>query len=288
MSLLSHGPRTPEAAAAATCNDPEVARLRDELGRFELGRFLLDNLGLDGRWTSYILMFPERGARTGLSSDGTALSDLESWLLSRCPIVLATQQRFQLMREQTQALLRPGMALASLPCGAMDDLLSLDLTGISGLRLSGVDLDPAALRLARHNHARLNPAVSVEFEQRDAWDLGCRERWDLVTSNGLNIYVADDARCTAFYRCVAEALRPGGVFLISFITPPPQWRPQDSADLERQRQLFQEVVPVRWSAHRDEATTRAQLQQAGFEVLSLHHDAQRMFPVMVARRRPRP
>ncbi|MEB3331970.1 MAG: methyltransferase domain-containing protein, partial [Synechococcaceae cyanobacterium] len=193
--------------------------------------------------------------------------------------------RFRLMRQCTQALLRPGMALASLPCGAMDDLLSLDTTAIDGLRLSGIDLDPAALRLAQDNHARLNPALAVEFEQRDAWELGCRERWDLLTSNGLNIYVEDDDRCTAFYRGVCEALRPGGLFLISFITPPAQWRPHDAADLERQRQLFQEVVPVRWNACRSEDTTRAQLEQAGFELLSLHHDDQRMFPVAVARQR---
>ena len=78
--------------------------------------------------------------------------------------------------------LRPGMALASLPCGAMDDLLSLDLTGISGLRLSGVDLDPAALRLARHNHARRHhlivrgvggvPPPRKAVEQHVARDMG--------------------------------------------------------------------------------------------------------------------
>ena len=35
-------------------------------------------------------------------------------------------------------------------------------------------------------------------EKRDAWQLGCQGRWDLITSNGLNIYVEDDQLCTAF------------------------------------------------------------------------------------------
>lgn len=285
MDLLSHGHTPSAATASGTAGDPEVIRLRQELRCFELGRFLLDNLGLNGHWTSYILMFPERGGRTGLSSDGTPLGDLEGWLLRRCPILLATQQRFRLVRELTQPLLRSGLKLASLPSGLMDDLLSLDYTAIREVALTAVDLDPGALGGAQANHERLNPALTVEFEQRDAWQLGCQERWDLVTSNGLNIYVDDDERCTAFYRSVAEALRPDGVFLISFITPPAQWRPHCSADLERQRVLFQDVVPVRWSCVRDEVTTRRQLEQAGFEVLSLHHDDQRMFPVAVARKR---
>ena len=110
------------------------------------------------------------------------------------------------------------------------------------------------------------------------------ERWDLLTSNGLNIYVADDDRCTDFYRSVAQALKPGGIFVCSFITPPDQWQPRSAADLEDQRFLFKEVVPVKWSCFREEGKTREQLGTAGFEVVSVTYDSQRMFPAVVAKK----
>ena len=160
-----------------------------------------------------MLLYPERGSQTRLSSDASLLGDLETWLLERCPLLLATQQRFCLMRGLTQPLVRSGMQLASLPSGLMDDLL-----------------------------------------------------------------------CTAFFRQVAEVLRPEGVFIVSFITPPDHWKPYSRADLEQQRLLFQDVVPVRWMCHRDEATTRAQLAEAGLEVISVHYDEHRMFPAVLARK----
>lgn len=282
MDILSHGHSIPSSAGVTS---PAVTRLREELSGFELGRFLLENLGLNGHWTSYVLLYPERGALTRLSSDGTPLGELEAWLLDRCPILLATQQRFRLMRELTQSLLRPGMQLASLPSGLMDDLLTLDYAASAGVSLTAIDLDAAALEGALRNHHEHNPTVPMACEQRDAWQLGSQERWDLLTSNGLNIYVHDDQRCTAFYRQVAQALRPGGLFIVSFITPPDHWQPHSRADLEQQRLLFQDVLPVRWSCHRDERTTRAQLIEAGFEVLSVHVDDQRMFPAVLARKR---
>lgn len=283
MEIISHGQPAPAAWAEV---DPEVARLRAELGAFELGRFLLANLGLNGHWTSYVLLFPERGRHSQLSSDGTPLTELEDWFLNRCPILLATQERFRLFRELTQPLVRAGMKLASLPSGLMDDLLTLDYTQTPGVELTAVDLDAETLREARANHQRLNPGVPAAFEQRDAWQLGVTERWDLLTSNGLNIYVQDDDLCTAFYRGICGALRPDGVFILSFITPPEQWRPYRASDLELQRLLFQEAMPARWNCFREECTTRDQLAAAGFEVLTVRYDAQRMFPAVVARKRP--
>ncbi len=280
MDIISHGHKSSSSDSAA---HPEIAAVRKALGAFELGRFLLDNLGLNGHWTSYV--HRDRGAHTRLSSDGTPLSELESWLLERCPIFLATQERFQIFRTLTQALIRPGMKLASLPAGLMDDLLSLDYANAPGVVLTAVDLDEETLREAKQNYQRLTPPVQAEFERQDAWQLASTERWDLLTSNGLNIYVEDDERCTDLYRSVARALKPGGIYIVSFITPPGEWRPKDPKDLEYQRFLFSEVVPVKWSCVRDEAKTREQLGSAGFEVVSITYDAQRMFPAVVARKK---
>ena len=281
MNILSHGHTIFSSGAD---NTPDVTRLRLALSNFELGRFLLENLGLNGYWTSYVLMYHDRGKHTNLSSDGSPLTELEAWLLNRCPIILATQERFRICRELTQGLVRSDMSLASLPSGLMDDLLTLDYSNTTGVKITGVDLDPETLREAKENYQGVKPPVEVAFETRDAWQLGSSERWDLLTSNGLNIYVQDDDHCTEFYRNVARALQPEGIFIISFITPPEEWRPIDTDDLEYQRFLFKEVVPVKWSCVRDESKTREQLIEAGFDVVSVNYDRQRMFPTVVARK----
>lgn len=284
MDIISHGHKSLSPQSDA---NPEVAGVRAALGGFELGRFLLENLGLNGHWTSYVLMHPDRGRLTTLGSNGTPLSELESWLMDRCPILLATQERFRIFRALTQSLLRPGMNLASLPAGLMDDLLTLDYSDTPGVVLTAVDLDAETLREAEENYRQLKPPVDVVFEKRDAWQLGSSERWDLLTSNGLNIYVEDDDRCTDLYRNVAQALKPGGIYIVSFITPPEEWRPKVVKDLEFQRFLFNEVVPVKWSCVRDETKTRQQLSRAGFEVISVSYDSQRMFPAVVAKKTTR-
>ncbi len=86
------------------------------------------------------------------------------------------------------------------------------------------------------------------------------------------------------YRFVCQGLRANGTFLISFITPPEQWQPNQASALEFQRLLLQRAIPARWNCLRDESQTRQQLQDAGFEVVEVHYDSQRMFPTAMARK----
>lgn len=284
MKIISHGHNTSTVAPSST-NDDRIEQMRSELNSFELGRFLTSNLGLNGYWTSYVLLYPDNGRVTRLSSDGTPLTQLESWLLDRCPIILATQERFRIFRRLTQPLIHAGMQLASIPSGLMDDLLGLNYLGAKDVVLTAVDLDPASLRYAQANYERSGQLVKAEFEQLDAWNLASHERWDLVTSNGLNIYIEDDDRCADFYRSIAQALRPNGTFIVSFITPPEEWHPFNYDDLAYQRFLFREVVPAKWQCVRNESLTRSQLVAAGFDVITIEYDKQRMFPAVVARKR---
>ncbi|MCA0370151.1 MAG: hypothetical protein LCH26_03500 [Proteobacteria bacterium] len=79
-SLLSHGFDADidshrariEAAPQLTLGTAETFSLLEELTTFELGRFFIENQGLNGKWTSYIIL------------DAPSLQDLpplESWIV---------------------------------------------------------------------------------------------------------------------------------------------------------------------------------------------------------------
>jgi len=120
----------------------EKIKLLTELSEFELGRFLLTQRGLNGYWTAYVILH-------GPSLVG--LSPLESWILHRAPGIKGTRERFFIFQQQVQKRLLNNMALASIPCGLMDDLLTLDYSELSDITLTGIDLDLSSLNLARKN-----------------------------------------------------------------------------------------------------------------------------------------
>ena len=128
------------------------------------------------------------------------------------------------------------------------------------------------------------------FYNRDAWNLGVEGEYDLLTSNGLNIYEPDDQKVTALYRQFHKALRPGGTLVTSFLTPPPMifpestWRNFNPGDLKKQKAIFSDILQVQWQAFRTEAQTRAQLEEAGFKIREVIYDTQGMFPTVIAER----
>ena len=104
--------------------DEENELLR-QLSEFELGRFLLKNKGLNGYWTSYVIL-------QGPQKEN--LHPLEQWILHKAPVVKATQEHFQIFKLQLQKNLRNGIKIMSIPCGLMDDLLSLDFNGFDNVQ----------------------------------------------------------------------------------------------------------------------------------------------------------
>lgn len=116
--------------------------------------------------------------------------------------------------------------------------------------------------------------------------------FDVVTSNGLNIYEPDDARVTALYRVFFDMLKPGGWLVSSFLTPPPAISPEspwnaeaiDQSALTLQHLLLVRIVEAKWNAFRTHSQTARQLDEAGFEDIRFVDDRARMFPTVVARK----
>jgi SAM-dependent methyltransferase len=258
----------------------------DELSSFELGRFLLENRGLNAWWTHQLVTYRPGTAAAGL------MGGLEYQIFEKLPAVLATRERFGIFREQLQALLKPEMTLASVPCGLMGELLLLDYTEHPDAALVGIDLDQQALDAALALARQQGLAERLSLRCEDAWAASLNNTADVVTSNGLNIYELDDTRVSALYQSFFDMLKPGGQLVTSFLTPPPAlsaqspWNMQeiDPQMLSLQHLMFVRVIEAKWSAFRTHEQTAKQLEDVGFAEIRFIDDRARMFPTVIARK----
>lgn len=258
--------------------------LLEQLSQFELGRFLLLNRGLDAYWTHQLVTYvPGAGKQYDMS-------ELERWIYEASPAALATRERFGIFREHLQQLLRPDMCLGSVPCGWMGELLLLDYSQAPDVSLVGVDLDQRALEGALAPATQRGLADRLALRQQDAWKSGSEGEFDVLASNGLNIYEPDDERVTALYGAFFRALKSGGVLVSSFLTPPPSlssespWNmaTMDPQALALQYVLFARVIRANWNALRTHAQTAAQLERAGFTGIRFVDDRRGLFPTVIA------
>ncbi|UNM05672.1 MAG: class I SAM-dependent methyltransferase [Holosporaceae bacterium] len=123
-------------------------------------------------------------------------------------------------------------------------------------------------------------AVQVHFVQQDAWTMEEEEIYDVIASNGLNIYV-DDEQAQALYAQFLKALKPRGVLVTSFLTPPPMldaqspWKMDqlDMAALAKQRALMQDVIDAQWIHFRTEQVMYKHLVDAGVMDVKVIYDS---------------
>jgi SAM-dependent methyltransferase len=265
----------------------EMCHLVDLMQMFELGRFLLKNRGLNAHWIHYIVV--EAPKQIG---EQYRLSDLERFFLYRAPTFLATQERYTIFQREIQKRLFPGCIFASLPCGVMADLIDLDYRSILPGKLVGIDLEYEALQEARRYAEQKGRADWIELRRADAWELNCCDEFDLLTSNGLNIYEPSDERVLQLFKQFYKALKPGGVLIASYLSLPPlpgfqtEWdlREVDSQDALMQKILLGEILQVKWQVYRSRQQMEAILRAAGFAEWEFFDDRARIFPVIVAKK----
>lgn len=171
----------------------------EQLSQFEFGRFLILNRGINGYWTHYILTYPwaEHEAQKNHSVEKSP--SLAKFLLESAPSILATQQRFEIFLQENQREVKNGAKLACIPCGMMGELLYLNFENIDTIQLIGLDYDPNTLKDAQSLATKQNLLPLVKLHQDDAWKMTFNNEFDLISSNGLNIYEPDDERVTQLY-----------------------------------------------------------------------------------------
>ncbi len=269
----------------------ERMQILEDFSACEMGKYLIQYRILNGTWSRYITLYPQNGKLTGLSSDGKPLSDFERWTLERCPLALATQERFFTFQKLLQSKFKDGMKVLSIPCGLMDDLLGLNYHNMRDFKLLGVDMDKKSLELALENAIQNNLQRHCEFIEADPWNLQINDHFDIITSNGLNIYEPDDERVEMVYSKIYKLLKPGGTLINSFFTPPPtreqksEWDASQisGSDLRMQSILLGDILNVKWiAAHRSAATVHDSLKDGGFKDINIIYDRQKLFPTVVA------
>lgn len=245
-----------------------------QLTEFELGRFFIKNQGaLSGHWTYYIIL--------GFT-ESPSLHPLEEAIITTAPSVLATRQRFHIFQSLLQKNIQSNTVTCSIPCGVMADLLTLDLPEtVNNVRFVGIDLDQISLDLAQEMAKTKGKNQFCRFFRENAWDLAANHpaEFDVITTNGLNIYEADDDKVTDLYSTLCTALKPGGKLIGSALSLPQEWDMSkiNVDDLNLQRAIFKHILQATWSHFRSVEQTTQQLKTAGFESVEIHWDDAHMF-----------
>lgn len=264
--------------------------LLTQLNEFDFGRYLLQNQGINGYWTHYMLTHPWFGRKTGKNNRDEALTILENFLLNRAPTMLATQQRFEIFLRENQKKIKDHAKLACIPCGMMGELLYLNYQNVEGFHLIGVDYDPNTLNDAKVLAGQEGLSKFVRLIQEDAWNLSFHEEFDLISSNGLNIYESEDEKVTELYRQFYKALKPNGQLVTSFLTYPPtltkhcEWNLSkvNQNDLLTQKIIFVDIIEAKFQCYRSSEQTNDQLKSVGFKNVQFIYDDAKMFPTVVA------
>ena len=264
--------------------------LLDQLAEFEFGKFLLTNKGWNGEWTHYAVMHQFIGRKSRLDTNGKPFCKLEDFILNKAPIVLATQERFLHFKTCLQKRVKDNAAIASLPCGIMDDLFCLDFSNAENCRLVGIDLDINSLQQAAEIAEEKDIKPDIELINTDAWNFTLKNEFDTISSNGLNIYEPNRNKVIELYKVLYNSLKKGGQLITSIITPPPQNNIQSDwlmdniniQDLILQKILFVDVIGVDWTAARNVEENKNMLLAAGFNNINILFDKAHMFPTFTA------
>lgn len=267
------------------------SELLEDLSSFSLGRFFLENKSADGYWTDYIINHPQTGGKTGLNSDGNAFSFVEKFILEKAPLTLATRERFDIFQKNTHKLLKNDMKIASIPCGVMRDLLSLNYKNLS-FSIVGLDLDLNSIKLAEKLASHYKLSNHVDLLQGDAWNLPFQEELDLITSSGLNVYVSEEKKLEELYKEFYRSLKKGGHLVTAVLTYPPGFSKKSEWILDRlpeenllmEKVLFQDILGCKWRNFRSVDEIYKDFRSVGFIDVEIVFDSFRIFPTVIAKK----
>ena len=141
---------------------------------------------------------------------------LERWLIRKAPTVIATRERFYIFQHQVKSIVESKIDstqeinIASVPCGLLDDLLTIDFHNDVNVRFTAIDLDDLSLNIVKLNALHHNKTEQTQTLKRDAWNLKLNNNFDIILSNGLSIYEKDASRLIDLYKEFYKSLKKDG------------------------------------------------------------------------------
>lgn len=258
-------------------------QILNDLSEFEFGRFLIKNKGaLSSYWTWYVILGFVQSEIT---------SPLEKFILEKSPAILATRERFGIFQKLLKQHITSNNVVCSVPCGSMADLLTLYLPNtIKDVKFIGIDIDPTVFDFAKKLQQQSKNKFVCDFFVKDAWQLNQEEQYDIITSNGLNIYEKEDDKVISLYRTFYHALKKNGKLICSAFTHPPggvevtEWNLDmlNQEDMKLYSSIVKFILQATWTNFRSSDKTCAQLKAAGFKEVQIYWDKQRIFPTFCA------
>jgi ubiquinone/menaquinone biosynthesis C-methylase UbiE len=260
----------------------ERLNLLKQLTEFEFGRYLLINRGLTGYWTRYINLYQKR------KHEYNVTHPLERFLLERAPGIIASQQRFDIFQNLLKENIKDNMKVCSLPCGLMDDLLTLEISNRKNVEFIGIDIDENSVSTAKAYAKSLNLDKMCNFYVMDAWKMDFIKEFDIVTSNMLVQYVSDEDSIMKFYKLVFNSLKNDGIFIISCLLPMSavDWSKSkyDMKDVKLSAVVFYDIIQAKWTQFILREKMIQQLIETGFKTVETYYDEIKRFPSLLAKK----
>ncbi|WP_186644134.1 class I SAM-dependent methyltransferase [Fluviispira vulneris] len=264
----------------------ELIKILDKFKSSEMGRFLIENSGFNGFWTEYMCSYPET---KGLGFNVSENKD-ENYLMENLPIAIATQSRYQIFKSEIQKRLKDNIKIASLPCGLMNDILSLNFQDYKNFMLHGIDLDSSSLQQARAISLTKGLTYHCKFTREDAWEINYKNEYDLFISNGLNIYVDNDEKQIEMYKKIHNSLKERGELITSTTVPPPDYNVDSTWKMDKinsegirlQTLFFKHFTNFNENTLRTPKQLCSILEKSGFSNFKILPDVLGVFVTIVA------
>lgn len=266
----------------------EVSFILEDLANCELGQHILLAGGSNGIWTDYLIS-PEQYLQQECLYQ-KKLSMVERFFLFSSPAVLAQRELHKTLQNTAQRLLGDGKIFASIPCGLMRDLLSLDYSAVKDISLVGIDIDLESIEASK-KLALQKGVEQVTYSREDAWSLKYRNEFDFISSVGLNMYESDTEKVINLYSRFFDALKPGGILFTGILTYPPYIDPKKSDwntslipkyDMHFETVIHRDILDIKWFNFRTISEAADDFKKAGFTKVEVKPDSRSIFPTIIA------
>ncbi|MDN3505085.1 MAG: class I SAM-dependent methyltransferase [Rhabdochlamydiaceae bacterium] len=242
------------------------------LCEFPLGKSLLATGEISSYWIDII---------TQKKPNNSSHNFIESFLKQNSFSIKRWKEIFIIFQDLMSSKIQKCTSLASIPCGIMRDVFSLDFSKSTNIRLIGIDLDPNVLEQASVLAESYCLTKRTELFMLDAWKLPFQEEIDVISSCGLNIYESSTKRLFELYRCFFKSLRPGGTLLLHFLTYPPsygeisEWKIQymDPQTVLLDRIIFEDILNLKLTNFSSSPQMEKMLNQVGFKHCTFYYDS---------------